>query len=107
MSFSMWGVPLPVKKPAPKYLDLKHAFARQFIPGSDGSLRGSVEISDPAFRAVITTWLRGYMCDRPAKTRESAQELLDFIDRHEQGVVIWVGDWMDGPYGDEVEPEDE
>lgn len=107
MSFSMWGVPLPVEKPAPVYLELKHAFAKQFIPGSDGSLRGEIEIKEPALRAVITTWLRGYMTDRSKEMRESAQELLDFIEGHEQGVIIWVGDWMDGPYGDEVEPRGE
>jgi hypothetical protein len=108
MSFGMWGVPSPTDPPAPQsFYGMKHAFAKEFIPGTDGSLRTDYMEFPPAVHAIVKTWLRGYMCNRSAEMAKDAMELLMFFEDNPQGVVIWVGDWMDGPHGDTVDPEPE
>lgn len=107
MSFGMYGVPSPTEPPAPQsFYDMKHAFAKQFLSG-DGSLRCEpLEISG-AFREVVLVWLKGYMAASNSGRQLAAEGLYSFIANNEQGVHLWIGDWLDGPHGDRVEPEDE
>lgn len=111
MSFGMWGVPSPTDPPAPQsFYGMKHAFAKRFLPGIDGSLRTEpIEIkkTEDGYRDIILAWLEGYMTYHKEPASDDAKELYKFIHDNPQGVMIWVGDWLDGPYGKDVEPETE
>lgn len=106
MSFSMFGVPSPTDPPAPmSFYDAKHAFAKQFLPRTDGSLRCKPLEFKGEMRSLALIWLDGYLACRLMGEEMDARNLRSLLEHNPQGVHIWVGDWMDGPYGDTVDPE--
>lgn len=107
MSFGFYAVQSPSEVPAPRsFHRIKHSFAARFL-SSDGSLRCEpIEIKS-GFRIQVLTWLEGYVAGLHGEDDEDAKEFLTFIRNHEEGVIVWVGDWMDGPYGEQQEPQSE
>jgi hypothetical protein len=104
MSFNMWAVPMPKDPPSPQsFYDVKHAFARQFM-NSDGSVRGECVI-DASNRKVILIWLEGYAAGCAKDARKEVLDFRSLIAQNPQGVHVWIGDWLDGPYGDTTNPE--
>ena len=105
MSLSMYMKVVPKEQPPPVDITgFKHVFARRFL-GNDGSLRSEPYEIKNNHRAVVVPWLEGYIAGATVRNaKEDALRLLSAIQQNPQGVVVWVGDWMD--YSD-IEPEDD